>query len=97
MLLCRYVDKLMQDVGSPASLKPPVPPLTRYKRDVAVKLQSDSGSYRQYGSTRPASMLPTKCATQPTPCVHSRKLFMTGLAQAQQQLQAVSCAFTRCA
>ncbi len=96
MLLCRYVDKLMQDVGSPASLKPPVPPLTRYKRDVAVKLQSE-GSYRQYGSTRPASMLPTKCATQPTPCVHSRKLFMTGLAQAQQQLQAVSCAFTRCA
>lgn len=52
----------MQDVGSPASLKPPVPPLTRYKRDGAVKLQAD-GPFRQYGSTRPASMLPTKCAT----------------------------------
>ena len=61
---CRYVDKLMQDVGSPASLKPPVPPLTRYKRDVAVKLQSE-GPFRQYGSTRPASMLQPKCATQP--------------------------------
>ncbi len=62
--ICRYVDKLMQDVGSPASLKPPVPPLTRYKRDVAVKLQSE-GPYRQYGSTRPVSMLPTKCVTYP--------------------------------
>ena len=62
--VCRYVDRLMQDVGSPASLKPPVPPLTRYKRDVAVKLQAE-GPVRQYGSTRPASMLPTKCAPQP--------------------------------
>ncbi len=54
----------MQDVGSPASLKPPVPPLTRYKRDVAVKLQSE-GPFRQHGSTRPASMLQPRCATQP--------------------------------
>ena len=60
----RYVDALMRDVGTPEALKPPVPPLTRYKRDVAVKLQSE-GPLRQYGSTRPASMFHTKCATYP--------------------------------
>ncbi len=60
---CRYVDALMQGVGNPASLKPPVPPLTRYKRDVVTKLQamdSDSSLFKG-GSTRPASGVTTKC------------------------------------
>ena len=54
----------MQDVGSPASLKPPVPALTRYKRNVTTKLQttdSDVG-LQQFSSTRPASMFHTKYA-----------------------------------
>ena len=60
----RYVDALMRDVGTPEALKPPVPPLTRFKRDIAVKLQTE-GPLRQHGSTRPASMFHTKCATHP--------------------------------
>lgn len=65
---CRYVDAVMQDVGNPASLKPPIPPLTRYKRDVVTKLQTqDSEASFRPGSTRPASMLHTKCAQASLP------------------------------
>ena len=60
----RYVDALMQDVGSPASLKPPVPPLTRYKRDVVAKQQAtDLEGAPRLGSTRPASLLHVKYAS----------------------------------
>ena len=53
----------MQDVGSPASLKPPIPPLTRYKRDVVAKQQaSDLEGAPRLGSTRPASLLHVKYA-----------------------------------
>ena len=59
----RYVDALMQDVGSPASLKPPIPPLTRYKRDVVAKQQAtDLEGAPRLGSTRPASLLHVKYA-----------------------------------
>lgn len=62
-MCCRYVDALMQGVGNPASLKPPLPPLTRYKRDVVTKLQAmdSDGSLFRGGSTRPASGILTKC------------------------------------
>lgn len=33
----RYLDVILQALGSAAVLVPPVPPLTRYKREVAVK------------------------------------------------------------
>ncbi|CAK0780416.1 hypothetical protein CVIRNUC_005046 [Coccomyxa viridis] len=57
-VLQKYVDALMQDVGSPASLKPPIPPLTRYKRDVVAKQQAtDLEGAPRLGSTRPASLL----------------------------------------
>ena len=59
----RYVDALMQDVGSPASVKPPIPPLTRYKRDVVAKQQAtDLEGAPRIGSTRPASLLHVKYA-----------------------------------
>lgn len=63
-MCCRYVDALMQGVGNPASLKPPLPPLTRYKRDAVTKLQAmdSDGSLFRGGSTRPASGILTKCA-----------------------------------
>ncbi|EIE26922.1 DUF810-domain-containing protein [Coccomyxa subellipsoidea C-169] len=51
-ILQRYVDGLMARVGSSEALKPPLPPLTRYKRDVALKLQSANSN----GSTRPATL-----------------------------------------
>lgn len=47
----------MARVGSPDALKPPVPPLTRYKRDVALKLQNVPSN----GSTRPATLPHDKC------------------------------------
>ena len=60
----RYVDALMQDVGRPASLKPPIPPLTRYKRDVVAKQQiTDLEGAPRLGSTRPASLLHVKYAS----------------------------------
>ena len=53
----------MQDVGNPASLKPPIPPLTRYKRDVVAKQQAtDLEGAPRLGSTRPASLLHAKYA-----------------------------------
>ncbi|CAL8468909.1 g8450 [Coccomyxa elongata] len=51
-VLQRYVEGLMGRVGSPDALKPPLPPLTRYKRDVALKLQNMPSN----GSTRPATL-----------------------------------------
>lgn len=63
-MCCRYVDALMQGMGNPASLKPPLPPLTRYKRDAVTKLQAmdSDGTLFRGGSTRPASGILTKCA-----------------------------------
>jgi hypothetical protein len=54
----RYVEGLMADVGGADALKPPLPPLARYKRDAVVRLRSqDSSASSSNGSTRPASML----------------------------------------
>lgn len=48
----------MANIGYPDAFKPPLPLLTRYKRDVVVKLRSqDSGQPSSNGSTRPANML----------------------------------------
>ena len=54
----RYVEGLMARIGNPDALKPPLPPLTRYKRNVALKLQSAPSN----GSTRPATLPLDKCA-----------------------------------
>ena len=54
----RYVEGLMARIGNPDALKPPLPPLTRYKRDVALKLQSANSN----GSLRPATLPLVKCA-----------------------------------
>jgi len=48
----RYVEGLMARIGSAEALKPPVPPLTRYKRDIALKLQNAPSN----GATRPATL-----------------------------------------
>ena len=47
----------MARVGSPDALKPVLPPLTRYKRDVALKLQNVPSN----GSTRPATLPHDRC------------------------------------
>ena len=71
----RYVEGLRAAVGSPDALKPPLPPLNRYKRDVALRLQSqDSGSN---GASRPATLPHAKsavltaffCTTCAAPCL----------------------------
>lgn len=43
----------MGAVGSPDALRPPLPPLNRYKRDVVLRLQSQDGGG---GASRPATM-----------------------------------------
>lgn len=54
----RYVEGLMTKIGYPDAFKPPLPPLTRYKRDVVLKLRSqDCAPPSSNGSTRPANML----------------------------------------
>lgn len=48
----------MTKIGYPDAFKPPLPPLTRYKRDVVLKLRSqDCAPPSSNGSTRPANML----------------------------------------
>ncbi len=46
-------------VGSPDALKPPPPPLKRYKRDVALRLQGQDAG----GGGHPATLPHAKCAT----------------------------------
>lgn len=42
---CRYAQRMAAEVGSADALVPPLPPLTRYKREVAVKAAAtDTGS-----------------------------------------------------
>ena len=61
LLRHRYVDGLTAAVGSPEALRPTQPPLKRYKRDVALRLQSAGGGGGAYAATLPHA----KCATSP--------------------------------
>ncbi len=71
MGIFRYVEGLMARVGSPDALKPPLPPLTRYKRDVALKLQNMPSN----GSMRPATLPHDKCC--PSRLVFDLFVFMS--------------------
>lgn len=40
---CRYCEFVRQQVGSPDAIIPPRPPLTRYKREIAVQVRPHTG------------------------------------------------------
>ena len=68
----------MAAVGSPDALRPPLPPLARYKRDVALRLQSqDGGVWHTAG--RPPCRTPSQprshaflCMATRLHCVHQK-------------------------